>query len=162
MSDILLSKNFTLKSLCGTSRAELAAENETAALHYSEPLRALAQTILEPVCEMAGEVVTVTSAFRCAALNKISGGAENSQHVKGEAADFTLKNMRLKELFLRLRAAYPLVPYGQLILESFGSSRWLHISLGVPFRPAQKCGQSFILNNGVVEDFKQYKTEEKK
>lgn len=43
---------------------------------------------LERVRSMLGFQVKVTSGYRCPELNKLVGGALDSQHVKGEAVDF--------------------------------------------------------------------------
>lgn len=43
---------------------------------------------LERVRALLGFPVTVSSGYRCAELNKLVGGAANSQHLQGQAVDF--------------------------------------------------------------------------
>ena len=73
--------------------------------------------------------IIVTSGYRCPELNALVGGADNSQHMKGEAADITASrkalNLELARLFLRSRR------FDQLILEHCdkdGVPQWLHVS----------------------------------
>ena len=61
--------------------------------------------ILENVRNHFDEPVTITSACRCMAHNESVGGAHNSQHTKGRAADIIVKDVdpriKLSEYFLR-------------------------------------------------------------
>lgn len=40
----------------------------------------------------------ITSGYRCERLNKLVGGAANSQHMKGEAVDFCFAGFSKKEM----------------------------------------------------------------
>ena len=82
--------------------------------------------------EAWGAPIIVTSGYRCDRLNKAVGGATNSQHRKGEAADIrTLSdsradNMRLLRLLLRMK-----LPFDQVICEypdAQGRPDWIHVS----------------------------------
>lgn len=50
---------------------------------------ALVGEVLEPLRELVGMPIYVTSGYRCKELNKVLKGSKNSQHMKGEAADIT-------------------------------------------------------------------------
>ena len=50
-------------------------------------------TILEAVREHYGTPVNINSGYRCPTHNKNVGGAINSYHMKGLAADFWMKNV---------------------------------------------------------------------
>jgi len=61
---------------------------------------------LRPLCEvleliraLTGQPVTITSGYRTEAHNKKIGGAKNSRHTQGRAADFRLKGMTPKRIF---------------------------------------------------------------
>lgn len=56
-------------------------------LEVEENLRALVDEVLDPLREAYGRPVRVTSGYRCPRLNTLVGGAPNSQHMRGEAAD---------------------------------------------------------------------------
>ena len=48
---------------------------------------ALVENVLDPLREEYGHPIRVNSGYRCPLKNKAVGGVENSQHLKGEAAD---------------------------------------------------------------------------
>lgn len=88
-------------------------------------LNYLMDKCLDPIREAWGKPIGVNSGYRCRRLNEAVGGATNSQHLKGEAADITTGtkegNRRLFELIQALG-----VDFDQLIDES--GYKWLHIS----------------------------------
>ena len=45
--------------------------------------------ILDPLRELVGMPIYVTSGYRCKELNRVLKGSKNSQHMKGEAADIS-------------------------------------------------------------------------
>ena len=131
-----LSPHFSFEELTITNRKYLLEANRLAALNHIEELALLANYILEPARLALNTPLIITSAYRCAQLNKTVGGAAKSQHLFGQAADFVPQGIALKEAFDILRAAQ-YVRYGQLIYEG----KWIHISLGAPFRPLARCGE---------------------
>ena len=50
---------------------------------------ALVESVLDPAREKLGKPIKVLSGYRCPLKNKAVGGVENSQHLKGEAADIS-------------------------------------------------------------------------
>ncbi|ACC98627.1 Peptidase M15A [Elusimicrobium minutum Pei191] len=151
MNDFELSKNFSFYELAKTDNKNFAESNIIEAAIYKDALYNLCADILERVYDMYAKKPLITSAFRCADLNKVLGGAPNSQHIKGEAADFILEEVSNEEIFLRLRNSN--LFYGQLIWEKFGASSWIHISLGYPYRTKTRSLESFIIEDGAVKDF---------
>lgn len=87
---------------------------------------ALVDKVLDPLREAWGKPITVTSGYRCAALNKAVGGSGTSHHCKGMAADIStgnkVENRRLFQLIIDLG-----LPFTQLIDEKNFS--WVHVSL---------------------------------
>ena len=93
-------------------------------------LMALIVNVLQPLREAYGKPIIIGSGYRCKALNKAVGGVENSQHMKGEAADLqtgsTKGNKELMQLAKRLK-----LPFDQMINEKpdkDGNPSWVHIS----------------------------------
>lgn len=90
-------------------------------------LRILCEEVLEPIRTFIGDEVIINSGYRCKELNKLVGGVENSQHIKGQAADFkvrTKEETKAVENFL-----YKMRIYDQAIV--YGSSydyMWFHVS----------------------------------
>jgi hypothetical protein len=84
-------------------------------------LKELTLTCLEPA-RLAFGAIHISSGYRSSALNGAIGGAPNSQHIRGEAADVIPRHGALADLFKWLHAS---VPFDQLIWE-FGA--WIHVS----------------------------------
>jgi len=131
-----LSPHFTLEQLCTCpSRPDLQFKNRFEAAAHEEPLRNLCATLLEPIRQKFGPTI-VTSGYRSETINKAVGGAAESQHVRGEAADFVVPGTSLDVVFDWIRKSE--LPFGQVIREP----RWIHISLGAPYRPQARCRQA--------------------
>lgn len=93
-------------------------------------INALTDVVLDPLCDVYGDDIHVNSAYRCPWHNKAVGGAANSQHLKGQAADITAgspeENLVLAQLLVQQRN------YDQVILEEVEpdslAPRWIHVS----------------------------------
>ena len=88
-------------------------------------LRALVENTLDPLRAAWGKPIRVNSGYRCPKLNKAVGGAANSSHMRGQAADITtgskIDNKRLWDLLIESS-----IPYTKVINEKDFS--WLHVS----------------------------------
>ncbi len=112
-----------------------------------ENLQHLCQTVLEPLREFVNAPVVVSSGYRCKELNSLVGGVRNSQHLTGEAADIQASPTEDKGLRTKVEspATFDLRPescdlrqwflfiqqhcrFDQLILETKGNRRWIHVS----------------------------------
>lgn len=128
-----LSAHFTLEELTRSETAQKRSIPNTPDAAAAERLRLLAQRVLEPLRQLYGLPLRVNSGYRSPALNAAVGGAKNSQHVRGEAADITAGSPEKNRLLLGLCLAYAdgTLPFDQLIAEKCderGCPRWLHIS----------------------------------
>ena len=64
--------------------------------------------LVDAVRRYYGKPVTITSAYRCPAYNKLCGGATQSWHMQGYAIDFVIKGVRpsfVRNLLLKWRQA---------------------------------------------------------
>lgn len=125
-----LSPNFTtaefLKSPTGD---RLGIDN----YHYTNTqlgnMRRLCEKCLEVIRAKLREktksvlTVQVTSGLRSPALNKAVGGAANSQHLRGQAADIVVPGMTVQELFDFILEEG--IVFDQMIQEF---DAWVHIS----------------------------------
>jgi hypothetical protein len=137
-----LAKNFTFGELTTTSKKDLAAKNAAEAVDFLDAGKALA-AMLQAVRDHFGKPVKVHSGFRGRTLNAAVGGAETSQHLTFQAADFHVEGVELVDVFDWIRKSSGLA-FGQVILEgaSPANPTWIHLSLGEPWRPAAKCRQA--------------------
>lgn len=120
-----LTKNFTLEEMVASATAVRKHINNTPSADVKNNLQMLCEKVLQPIRDMYGKPMIITSGYRCRRLNTAVGGVWNSQHLKGEAADFVTKNnVDNKMLFDLIKKSD--IPFDQLIWEKGGS--WIHIS----------------------------------
>lgn len=123
----LLSEHFTLDEMVRSGTAiRLGIDNRPDA-EAVENMRVLCLEVLEPLRRRYGRII-VTSGYRCGKLNEAVGGARNSQHLRGEAADIYVSGQEMCGKyadFIRRNT-----DFDQLIREPVGAKnkRWLHVS----------------------------------
>jgi len=78
-------------------------------------LKALCERVLEPMQNRLGKRLRITSGFRSQTLNRLLGGARDSQHLFGEAADFIVEGMNSFDAAFTLAAQTDL-PFDQFRL----------------------------------------------
>ena len=124
-----LSKNFSLAELVASQVATRQGIDNAPAPASVANLTRLA-ALLEQVRAVVGAPITISSGYRSPALNKAVGGAANSAHVLGLAADISTAKLAPKALALLIRQSD--IAFDQLIHEG----TWVHIGLstGVPRR----------------------------
>jgi len=118
-------KYFTIRELTRSATASRLGIDNAPTASVERNLTALVDNILDPLREAWGRPITVTSGYRCPALNKAVGGSRTSQHLRGMAADITtgnkVDNRKLFQLAVDLK-----LPYCQLIDEK--GYAWVHVS----------------------------------
>lgn len=117
-------KHFTLRELTFSETAQNKGIGNIADAKARRNLELLVKYILDPLREWYGHPIYVTSGYRSLALNKAVGGARNSHHILGMAADITVRTKEgNKELFDHIVAN---LPFTQCIDEKNYS--WVHVS----------------------------------
>lgn len=117
-------KYFTIAELCQSETATAKGIDNTPTKDIEDKLQKLVDNVLDPLREWHGKPIIVNSGYRCEALNKAVGGASNSQHKYGEAADITAGSKEEnKKLFEYIKDN---LPFDQLIDES--NFTWVHVS----------------------------------
>lgn len=127
-----LSDHFSLAELCASQTAARLGIDNTPPPDILANLRETA-AMLEQVRRLLGnKVITVTSGFRCLAVNRAIGSGDTSAHVRGMAADFICPSFG-SPLEVAREIAQSDIAFDQLIHE-FGA--WCHIgrSPGLPRR----------------------------
>ena len=124
-----LSPNFSLSELTKSQTATRKGIDNTPSPEHQENLKLLCESVLQPVREHFGRVVTVTSGYRSPELCTAIGSKITSQHACGEAADFEIFGVSNKELADYIHEN---LDYDQLILEYWNesdpNSGWVHCS----------------------------------
>lgn len=121
-----LSSHFTLEELVHSDTASAEGIPNQPSDAEVASLRALCENVLEPLRVALGRSVKVNSGYRGPALNTRLGGATNSQHMVGEAADVQCPGVPVVEVF---KLAITLgLPFDQIIYEANRRSRWVHVS----------------------------------
>ena len=123
-----LSQNFTLLELTKSQTAERKGIPNEPNEQHIEAMTELCNKILQPVRDEFGPV-TVTSGYRSPELCIAIGSSIDSQHAKGEAADFEVLGVDNKVVAEWIRDN---LDFDQLILEFYNEgepqSGWLHCS----------------------------------
>ena len=121
-----LTEHFTLSELVRSKTADRNNIDNMPSHAVIENLRALCRNVLEPARVVFGSPIYITSGYRCSALNKAVGGKPTSQHLRGEAADLQVNGMEnLRKLYNAIKEHGV---FDQLLYESNGATKWIHVS----------------------------------
>jgi zinc D-Ala-D-Ala carboxypeptidase len=124
-----LSQHFSLEEMTKSQTASRKGINNTPGEKEIENLKQLCEHVLEYIRVHFGKPITVNSGYRGPALNKAIGGAKNSQHMTGQAADIEIVGVDNKALFSWIKDN---MEFDQLILEYYKEgvpdSGWVHVS----------------------------------
>lgn len=124
-----MGKYFTLAELTASDTARRRSIDNTPSPQHLVNLNALIDNVLDPARQLWGKPVTVTSGYRCPALNRAVGGVAYSQHLTGQAADITAGGQAANaKLFEAIRDSE--IPFDQLIWEKGNAMgpQWVHVS----------------------------------
>lgn len=118
-----ISEHFTLEEMTFSQTAARRGIDNTPPPEHFRNLRRLC-ALLEDVRDVCATPVMVTSGYRCQELNDAVGGAKNSQHLTGCAADIKCAGLSVEETIQIIIEAD--LSYDQLIMEY---DSWVHISV---------------------------------
>ena len=124
-----LSGHFSLAELTKSQTATRKDIDNKPTLDHIENLTELCTQVLEPTRRNFGKPMVISSGYRSEELCEAIGSSKNSQHAKGEAADFEMFGVDNKELAKYIKNN---LVFDQLILEFYNpddpSSGWVHCS----------------------------------
>ena len=121
-----LSKNFSLEEMCRSNTARVRSLPNVPNAEQVKNLQQLCENVLQPLRDHLGKPVVINSGFRSQAVNMAVGGANNSQHMKGEAADIKCKDYPYaKKIYAWIMDN---LEFDQVILERKGKAVWVHVS----------------------------------
>ena len=124
-----LSGHFSLAELTKSQTATRKGIDNQPTLDHIENLTELCTHVLEPTRRNFGKPMVISSGYRSEELCEAIGSSKNSQHAKGQAADFEMFGVDNKELAKYIKNN---LVFDQLILEFYNpddpSSGWVHCS----------------------------------
>lgn len=121
-----LSKNFTLEEFLISETAERNDIDMEPPPEIIENIRRLVHGCLQPLRDDVISPIFITSGWRPLKLNTMIGGSKTSEHINGNAVDFTVvrqKPFDTCELIVAMD-----LPYDQIILE-FPPRGWVHLGV---------------------------------
>ena len=124
--DEQLSENFTMREMCYSETATAKMWLNVAGHREADNLRRLVRCTLQPLRDYLKTPLHVRSGYRTQQLNKHVGGARNSLHLSGCAAD-----VKMADWAMAFRAAGYVIdclPFTELIVSRKGLAIWLHIA----------------------------------
>lgn len=127
MIDVRLSPNFMLSEFIDSQTAERKGIDNSPSDEIVVNLRRLAIR-MERVRALFNASISISSGYRCPALNAAIGGSPSSDHMKGLAADFVVRSYGTPYAVCQ-RIESSVIPFRQLIHE-YG--RWTHLAIAEP------------------------------
>ena len=123
----MISKHITYEE---ATRTNSGLENTPSETHLAA-MAYLAENVFEPLRNHFNKPIAVTSFFRSNAVNKAIGGANSSQHTRGQAMDIdghVLGGVSNSEIFHFIKDN---LQFDQLIWENGNDKEpdWVHVSL---------------------------------
>ncbi len=117
--------NFTMSELLHSDIAEKDNISNIPDKKSLDNMLYLIVDCLQPIRNYIDKPMIISSGYRSPRLNghPLINGAQNSQHVIGQAVDFTIKGMTPKQIIEKIKASG--VEFDQLINEK---NVWVHIS----------------------------------
>lgn len=86
----------------------------------------LVDNVLDPIRDKFCAPVIITSGYRCPRVNKLVGGANNSQHMSGCAADFHVIGFTPSMMYQVLLYIFDTLDFDQLIY--YRNKNFIHVS----------------------------------
>lgn len=125
-----LTEHFKLSEFTRSSTADKYGFKNTPNENQVANLKALCENVLEPLRQHFNVPITISSGFRCPKLNALVGGATNSQHMTGEAADIHIPDEETgRKWFIWIMDN---CLFNQLIWEKStptSTHHWIHVAI---------------------------------
>jgi zinc D-Ala-D-Ala carboxypeptidase len=119
-----LSAHFTLDEFCRSQTAARSGRELIPTAEAISNLKRLCVLVLEPLRIVLGRPIVITSGYRPPWLNTLIGGAKNSAHLTGRAAD--IRAVGMSALTLARFIERQNLPADKVILEF---DEWVHVQV---------------------------------
>ena len=145
-----ISPHFTLEEFTLSQTAARMGLDNTPTGQELDNVHSIAATLERVRTMLASKPILISSGYRAPAVNQACGGAENSAHMYGLAADFTCPGYGTPlEICKRLEPCLAELKIDQLIHE-YGD--WVHLAIAGPDQ-APRCQCLTIDENGTNTGF---------
>lgn len=135
-----MSRHFTLAELTRSKRAQELGIDNSPPDHVLSNLN-VTMAGCDRVRAFLGHRMIISSGYRCEALNDAVGGSKKSQHLIGQAVDFTCPDFGSPaDIALKLGVALEVLGIDNLVLEG----DWVHMT----FTLDPRCKASKYLGSG--------------
>lgn len=125
-----LTEHFSMEELITSDTALRRGIDQTPPPAVAQALRDTASQMEVVRALLGNRPIIVNSGYRSPMLNKIVGGAANSDHLRGMAVDFTCPEFGTPLEIVKFLASQPTLQFDQLIQEG----TWVHISFAPGLR----------------------------
>lgn len=115
--------NFKMSELIYSETAIKNNINNMPDINSLDNMLELIVNCLQPVRELLGAPMIITSGYRNPLVNRLVGGVNSSQHTKGQAVDFTVLGITPNQIISIIKTSK--IEFDQLINEH---DKWVHIS----------------------------------
>lgn len=124
-------KYFKFEQWAVSSTAKQKGIDNSVPREFQPRVKELVEKILDPLREAWGSDITVSSGYRCAALNKAVGGSNTSAHSQAYAADLVPVGRSINEfaLFVMHWLHDNNIKFDQFIDEHKPNSAWVHVAI---------------------------------
>lgn len=144
---IQITKNISLNELLASNTAKKHNIDNTPSQQVLQNLIDSAVNLWQPVRDILGVPIIISSGYRCSVLNKAVGGSANSAHMSGFAIDFRSPRFGTPKIIvphivkiLKQKG----IGFDQAIIEYPKSPRsWVH--LGYKHPSGKQRGSSFVI-----------------
>jgi hypothetical protein len=118
-----LSRSFDLEEFLVSQTATRRGIPNIPSEAVVDELTRLCSLILQPLRDRLARPIVISSGYRSPMLNEAIGGAKNSDHMKGRAADIVVPSMAVRDVCGLVIGMG--LPFDQLIHEQ----TWTHVSI---------------------------------
>ena len=136
------SDNFTLQELIHSTTADKHRISNIPDVEQIRNLQYGVDMVLQPLRNIYGKPIVITSGYRSAALNKLVGGVANSYHLQGNAADIRVHSQEEAEELFRILKTIPSVDVA--LFEHSTTSCWLHVQWNMHSTPRHHFNFNYI------------------
>ena len=134
-----LSRHITVEEFERSQTAtRLRLRNKMGATEKSRAT-ALCTLVLDKIRDFYGKPLILSSGYRCLELNRAIGSSDDSQHILGEAGDFTIQGVPTGQVFRDICSGRLPLDFDQVIFEG----TWIHISYRPGHNRKQKLKATF-------------------